>query len=449
MVAVLVAAATVAALVVLWRWIDGLALADADKRATAQLDALKLAASIVVGGGGLFALYLAVRRQRTQEMELDARHAELAQRDRVQAHVEQVADTNRLHAERVADDARVHAEAQRITELYAKSAEQLGSEKAPVRLAGLYALERLAQDNPHQRQTVVNVLCAYLRMPYTLPGDPPAEDADEQTRARYAERVQEREVRLTAQRILAAHLRIPRGYSTPKIETFWPHIDLDLTGATLVNFDLSECELHDASFVGALFVGEAKFTNAEFVKSVEFNGAAFFGNAGFDGAKFGGYARFGQVRFGGIAAFGGAQFGASAWFDGATFVGCSQFERAKFTSTAGFDDVVFVETAGFRDVAFNEDAHFYKAVFVGSVADDGFLWFHGTAWFNGAKFAGDVVFDEAVIGHKMPDPSYWPDGWRPTDEHGPIEGRKGTWHRLVAVSSDTADEDGDEPTSTS
>jgi hypothetical protein len=55
----------------------------------------------------------------------------------------------------------------RITELYTKAVEQLGSEKAPVRLGGLYALERLAQDNKEHRQTIVNVICAYLRMPFS------------------------------------------------------------------------------------------------------------------------------------------------------------------------------------------------------------------------------------------------------------------------------------------
>ena len=53
----------------------------------------------------------------------------------------------------------------RVTELYTKAADQLGSDKAPVRLAGLYAMERLAQDNPSERQTIVNVICAYLQMP--------------------------------------------------------------------------------------------------------------------------------------------------------------------------------------------------------------------------------------------------------------------------------------------
>jgi hypothetical protein len=63
----------------------------------------------------------------------------------------------------------------RVTELYTKAADQLGSDKAPVRLAGLYALERLAQDSPGQRQTIVNVICAYLQMPYTPPGIAPVE----------------------------------------------------------------------------------------------------------------------------------------------------------------------------------------------------------------------------------------------------------------------------------
>jgi hypothetical protein len=44
------------------------------------------------------------------------------------------------------------AEERRITELYTKAVEQLGSDKAAVRLGGLYALERLAQDYASHRQ---------------------------------------------------------------------------------------------------------------------------------------------------------------------------------------------------------------------------------------------------------------------------------------------------------
>ena len=57
-----------------------------------------------------------------------------------------------------------------------------------MRLAGLYALERLGKANPEHRQTIVDVLCAYLRMPLnTNDNDGPAFE-------------EERQVRKTAQR---------------------------------------------------------------------------------------------------------------------------------------------------------------------------------------------------------------------------------------------------------
>ena len=66
------------------------------------------------------------------------------------------------------------SKSQQVTETYAKAIEQLGHTDAPVRLGALYSLEHLGQDNPDRRQTVVDVLCAYLRMPvYPAPGGRP------------------------------------------------------------------------------------------------------------------------------------------------------------------------------------------------------------------------------------------------------------------------------------
>ena len=64
-------------------------------------------------------------------------------------------------------------------ELYAKAVEQLGHEKAPVRLGALYSLERLAEDKPERRQIIVDVICAYLRMPFspTAPATKPEPEA--------------------------------------------------------------------------------------------------------------------------------------------------------------------------------------------------------------------------------------------------------------------------------
>jgi hypothetical protein len=50
-----------------------------------------------------------------------------------------------------------------ITDRYSKAVEQLGSEKIEVRLGGIYALERLMQDNPPDQRTIMEALAAYVR----------------------------------------------------------------------------------------------------------------------------------------------------------------------------------------------------------------------------------------------------------------------------------------------
>src|SRR5262249_42637144 len=153
-----------------------------------------------------------------------------------------ISERSQRHAE---EDARE----QRITTLYVAAAEQLGSERAAVRLAGLYALERLGQDNPGLRQTVIDVMCAYLRMPHVPPAEVLRGDAEHSPRVlakdgsdpepeRQPERRQELQVRLTAQRLLRDHTRAAFG-SRPEPATYWrggndERMNLDLTGAVLV-----------------------------------------------------------------------------------------------------------------------------------------------------------------------------------------------------------------------
>lgn len=65
------------------------------------------------------------------------------------------------------------ADASQLADRYTTAAEQLGHQQAAVRLAGVYALARLADDWEEQRQVCIDVLCACLRMPYT-PWPPPS-----------------------------------------------------------------------------------------------------------------------------------------------------------------------------------------------------------------------------------------------------------------------------------
>ena len=119
---------------------------------------------------------------------------------------------------------------QRITEVYTHAVDQLGNEKAPVPLHALHALERLAQKNLDQRQTIVDVIRAYLRISYTPPDEKaPAEDSPAKAHTRYEHRRQELQVRLTAQRVLAAHLR------PAAVKAVWTGIDLTSPKLTSTN----------------------------------------------------------------------------------------------------------------------------------------------------------------------------------------------------------------------
>jgi len=213
-------------------------------------------------------------------------------------------------------------QAEQVTAFFAKAVEQLGDDKAPVRLGALYALERLAQNNAGQRPTVVDVLCAYLRMPYEMPGDEPAAD-----RAEARDRAQELEVRRTAQEILAEHGRPGNG------ELFWPGCRINLSGAVLVNVDFGGCRLASARFLKARFRGPAIFHGATFEGDATFAGATFdkridaylgrrrwyLADAGFDQAQFLGQATFFECAFSGRVSFNAATFHGGAAFAKATF----------------------------------------------------------------------------------------------------------------------------------
>src|SRR5436309_6012598 len=139
----------------------------------------------------LYALWLNDRRRRTDE----ARHE--------------------LDSDKAAD------------ERFARSVELLGNEADQVRVGALHALVWLADSTPRYKQTVLDVLCAYLRRPFTHPSYAArADDPDQVTPKDPVEADRERQVRLTAQQLINELLPDDRD---PDRTTY----HLDLTGASL------------------------------------------------------------------------------------------------------------------------------------------------------------------------------------------------------------------------
>lgn len=386
-----------------------------------HLEIVKLAGGIVVGTGGVAALLLAARRQRATELQLAQNERDLAQK------------------ERAADDARHDAAERRITELYSSAAEQLGSDKPPVRLAAMHALERLAQDNPSHRQTIVDLLCAYLRMPLTSP--------DPQGRPDHLR--QEGQVRLSAQRLLTAHLR-------PAAESkFWTGMDLDLSRSPLASWDMRGCHVRNASFDEAVFTGDASFQQAKFDGTVSFRAAEFYDAASFNGTRFDLEAEFRETRFRGTGFFRTAEFHGASGFDEAEFQDAASFAEGTFSSTASFRRVAFRSTVSFREAEFHDMALFGSAELSDSASFAG-ARFRGSASFGGARFDGTASFRAAEFRDtvwfdrtQLEDPDFsdarvlaadWAaaqnwlrrlPGWQLTEGEAPDEQQR-RWHRFVS-----------------
>ncbi|MFD8825836.1 pentapeptide repeat-containing protein, partial [Streptomyces sp. NPDC059605] len=157
-------------------------------------------------------------------------------------------------------------------------AHQLAAAEASVRLAGLRILDALGDARPGLRAGIVTAVCAYLRTPLPFPVG--AESLDDAQRAELA-------VRRAAQDLLAARLR------PADADRFWPDAKLPLSGATLVDLDLSDRRLAYADFTGAQFHGTTRFDGVLFTHGALFRlpggsgSATFHGPVRHDGADLG------------------------------------------------------------------------------------------------------------------------------------------------------------------
>ena len=299
--------------IVLWLMFRGVwPWDDSDRLKVKGIDLLKLALSVVAGAGGAVALTISVLKQRILERDAEGQRAEAA-------------------AQREVDAA--------FRSRYGEAATQLGSDRAAVQLAGVYAMANLADDWPEQRQQCVDVLCGFLRLP------PPADEAL---------RAADAKIRTTIGAVLRDHLQ--EGGA-------WCGLDFNLIGAYLVDLDLVGARFtgRNTFFTGAEFTGEVtSFAEARFAsENTSFAEARFTGEVtSFADAQFTGKnTSFDRAEFTGENTFFiGAEFtGGNTWFDRAEFTGkTTWFAHARFTSRyTSFDRAEFTgEYTSFAEARF-------------------------------------------------------------------------------------------------
>jgi hypothetical protein len=248
-----------------------------------RLNIIKIALSVVAGVGGVVALVVAYRKQRIGEV--------VEARERVKV----------------------------LNERFASACSQIGHEKPTVRLAGIYAMASLADEWLEQRQVCIDVLCAYLRVPYEPALDSPWYHDEES------------EVRLSLTSVISDHLR-------PGAPVGWQGHEFNLVRAVLRSADFADIQVTGGRLLFSLtrFPGGQTAFDGMHVSG----GEIWFGGAEFNGAK----VSFDNAEFsGGRVQFDGAEFnGGEVTFRGTKFTGgevdLSNVNTDHYTASPVFDE---------------------------------------------------------------------------------------------------------------
>ncbi|WP_297625174.1 pentapeptide repeat-containing protein [Nocardia sp.] len=300
----------------------------------------------------------------------------------------------------------------RFVERFGAAAAQLGASQIAVRIAGVYAMAGVANESKGpQRQQCIDVLCGYLRLPYS-----PERGSNYQTKhiekrkssgnedlevENHFEYLQnDREVRQTILRVIADHLR-SRQFN-------WSSASFDFRDAYLENVNFSSTSFKgEARFEGSTLVGAANFDYSELMGWVQFDNCTFSNDASFN------YVKFGDVNFEGVT------FGGKAEFWDVEFSSSIDFSKASFRQVEFMDAAFLGVRSDFRDAVFEGSVTFAGSTFSGR-CDFGKAKFKDEARFS-ASFRGGATFDETDFGLQLIDFQHvrrwgsspgWSHGWR-------------------------------------
>ncbi|EWM19806.1 pentapeptide repeat-containing protein [Kutzneria sp. 744] len=224
----------------------------------------------------------------------------------------------------------------------------------------------------------------------------------------------------------AAELRRVRVAAGLSQTTYWSEVDVvDLTGATLIDFDFANSHIGDVTFRAAQFHGETVFCFARLTKA-EFADAEFFGPTSFQNARFTLAAQFNRARF-----------SEDVVFSKVRIDGNGSFEETQFFGVVWFDDARLPDLTSLKSTRFHDHASFESA-------ELRMIWLLGARFYGGATFHGsqltEIKTDDPLdpaqpiwVGLDVPNsrPSSWPPGYIVQPAIHPPDEPIGRWSHLV------------------
>ena len=256
-------------------------------------------------------------------------------------------------------------------ERYTKAVEQLGDEKAPIRIGGVYTLvglvdEWLEEENLSEPerlkegQVIINNLCAYIRSPFTLAShydelsNPTPKgiykDKKEKFYADKATLDSETDVRLSIIKEIHDCIQGP-DKNTPGA---WSDFEYDFSGSTF---------FYPVDLTKSYYKKPVNFSGSTYGDWADFTGSTYGDWADFTGSTYGDWADFRGSTYGGWADFRGSTYQSEASFDSSIYKGTASFSGSIYKGGANFSGSTYQSWVGFRDSTYQDKTDFSRSIF--------------------------------------------------------------------------------------
>ena len=321
-------------------------------------------------------------------------------------------------------------------ERYTKAVEQLGDEKAPIRMGGVYTLVGLIdewlkdefidkyEERLKEGQVIINNLCAYIRSPFTLTTrydelseDSPTSDGvyKDNQQEFYTDKAEfkaETDVRRSIIKEIHDRLQGPEE-NTPGT---WSDFEYDFSGSTffypvdLINSYYKK----SVNFCGSRYYKEVNFSGSTYEKDIifstsdrhstyqdvaDFHESTYQGGADFSDSTYEGEAIFRDSTYQDVADFHESTYKGEAYFSRSTYKGEAYFSLSTYKGRADFAGSTYhgrVDFAGstYQYVIFSTTSIFStrQSIYQDMVIFSGSTY-ESNAIFIGSTYAKDVTFN--------------------------------------------------------
>lgn len=288
-------------------------------------------------------------------------------------------------------------------ERYTKAVEQLGDEKAPIRMGGVYTLvslvdewldeESLSEDEKvKEGQAIINNLCAYIRSPFPLyaryyklirnePGQ--AKTYLNGIESFYDDRSKlQAEIHIRLSIIKEIHDRLQGNDKRPW--GIWSNFEYNFSGSAFfyyvnltnsyykkpVNFSNS-AYIEKANFEGSIYESGANFSESIYRKETSFStqekNSYYKCNAKFKNSQYESDIYFTGSTYESDVIFLGSSYKGDVNFSNSTYHGKANFSESTYEDESDFSGSIYKKTTLFNKSIYKNKANFYGSTYIGEV----------------------------------------------------------------------------------